>query len=83
MNLLLAYRPFLDPINLDNLWYLLLIPMSFFLAVGYKAVRTIDMNRYWMQVLTFTFQLIVGMVGLGFGFFVFVRVLLPALAPMP
>ncbi|GAB4385272.1 MAG: hypothetical protein Kow0022_10510 [Phycisphaerales bacterium] len=83
MSLLLAYRPFLDPINLDNLWYLLLIPMSFFLAVGYKAVRAVDMSRYWTQVLAFTFQLIVGMVGLGFGFFVFVRVLLPALAPMP
>lgn len=83
MNLLLAYRPFLDPINLDNQWYLLLIPMSFLLAVGYKSVRTVDMKNYWVQVLTFTFQLVVGLIGLGAGFYVFVRILLPALAPMP
>lgn len=83
MNLLtLGWRPFLDPLALDSLWYLLLIPMSFFLAMGYKAVRTVDMERYWSQVAIFTFQLVVGLIGLGAGFFVLVRILLPALAPM-
>lgn len=83
MNLLtLAWRPFLDPLNLDQVWYLLLIPMSFFLAMGYKAVRTVDMERYWGQVTIFTFQLVMGLIGLGAGFFVLVRILLPALAPM-
>ncbi|KAA0213197.1 MAG: hypothetical protein DYG94_14265 [Leptolyngbya sp. PLA3] len=80
--LTLAWRPFLDPLNLDHAWYLLLVPMSFFLAMGYKAVRTVDMNRYWSQVAIFTFQMVIGLIGLGAGFFVVVRILLPALAPM-
>ncbi len=83
MNLLmLAWRPFLDPLDLDSVWYLLLVPMSFFLAMGYKAVRTFDMDKYWSQVAIFTFQLVIGLIGLGAGFFVLVRILLPALAPM-
>ncbi|RMH14589.1 MAG: hypothetical protein D6695_00860 [Planctomycetota bacterium] len=81
--LLLAYRPFLDPIPLDRHWYLLLIPMSFFLAVGYKSVRTVDMRKFWPQVFLFTAQLIIGLFGLGIGFYILVRVLLPALAPAP
>lgn len=83
MNLLtLSWRPILDPLNLDQVWYLLLIPMSFFLAMGYKAVRTVDMDKYWSQVTIFTFQLVMGLIGLGAGFYVLVRILLPALAPM-
>ncbi|MCL4220171.1 MAG: hypothetical protein KJZ65_02255 [Phycisphaerales bacterium] len=83
MNFLtLAWRPFLDPLNLDQVWYVLLIPMSFFLAMGYKAVRTVDMDKYWPQVAIFTFQLTIGLIGLGAGFYVLVRILLPALAPM-
>lgn len=83
MLITLAYRPFLDPLPLDALWYVLLVPMAFFLAVGYKSVRTVEIEKFWPQVLMFTFQLVVGLVGLGAGFYVLVRVLLPALAPMP
>lgn len=83
MWLTLAFRPFLDPLPLDTLWYILLVPMSFFLAVGYKSVRTFDMTKFWPQVFMFTLQLVVGLAGLGAGFFILVRILLPALAPMP
>jgi hypothetical protein len=81
-HLLLAYRPFLDPISFDRYWYLLLLPMAFFLAVGYKAVRTVDMAKYWRQVFSFTAQLVLGLLALGLGFFLVIRVLLPIIAPL-
>lgn len=81
-SLILAYRPFIDPINFDRYWYLLLFPMVFFLAVGYKSVRTVDMKLYWRQVFMFSTQLIVGLVLLGTGFYIAIRVLLPIIAPL-
>lgn len=80
---LLAWTPFIDPIAFDRFWYLLIIPMSFFIAVGYKAVRTVDMRQFWKQVLMFTLQLVVAITAIGVGAFVFIYYLLPMFAPMP
>ncbi len=82
MTALLAYTPFIDPIAFDRFWYLLLIPMCFFIAVGYKSVRTLDMTRYWKQVLAFTAQLIIGITAMGIAAFVFIGYILPSFAPM-
>lgn len=82
ISLFLAYRPFLDPLPVDRYWYLLLLPMAFLLAVGYKSVRTVDMTQYWRQVLTFTAQIILGLLALGLGFFLLVRVFLPIITPL-
>lgn len=60
----LPYRPFLDPVRLPvhTRWYLLLLPMSFGVAVVYKAVMLQTMERYWRQVGYLTAQIVVGMI---------------------
>lgn len=79
----LAYTPFLDPINAHDVWYLLLIPLAFLIAVGYKAVRTVDMRVYWRQVLTFTIQIVGGIVLLALGAYLVIVYAIPSLAPVP
>lgn len=41
----LAYRPFLEPLHIERYWYLLIVPISFFIAMAYKAVRVSDLRR--------------------------------------
>jgi hypothetical protein len=64
---LLGYRPFLDPLNLHDVWWLLLVPLSLGIAVVYKAVRmrTIEWRAYWGQVALMTGQIVVGMLALA------------------
>ena len=78
-----AYTPFLDPINAQDYWFALLIPLAFFIAVGYKAVRTVDMSKYWRNVLTFTIQIVGGIILLGLGAYLVIAYAIPSLAPMP
>lgn len=78
---LLAYRPFLDPLPLDNAWYLLVVPLSLGVAMVYKAVRITDMRSYPRQVLIMSAQTVVAMIALGLGFFSFVEFVLPMIAP--
>lgn len=77
-----AYRPFLDPINMQRSWYLLLIPLSLGIAVTYKAVRVNDMRTYPRQVAAMTVQIILGMLALGAASFVLVQYVFPAILPM-
>ncbi len=79
----LAYTPFIDPINAQDFWFVLLLPLAFFIAVGYKAVRTVDMRLYWRQVLTFTIQIVGGIILLGIGAYLVIAYAIPSLAPMP
>jgi len=39
LQLTLAYRPFLDPLPVDRIWLLLLLPLLMAIAVVYKAVK--------------------------------------------
>lgn len=55
------YRPFIDPLELHQWWFLMLIPMSFGVALVYKAVRLTSLERFWYQVLLMTAQIILGM----------------------
>lgn len=66
----IPYRPFIDPIELHSLWWLLLIPMALGVSVVYKAikVRADDSGRlqgYWQAVAVMTIQIIVGMIALA------------------
>ncbi|USN99699.1 MAG: hypothetical protein H6810_03300 [Phycisphaeraceae bacterium] len=74
----LAYTPFIDPLNLHKVWFWLLIPLSVLIAVAYKAVRVPDMKKYWRQVGLFSAQIIVGIIGL----YVFSLLVLNWLLPM-
>jgi hypothetical protein len=79
--LTLAYRPFLDPIELHRLWFLLLIPLTVGIAMAYKAVRVPDMKDYPRQVLVMSVQIVLGMMALGLGAYLLVNVVLPLVAP--
>jgi hypothetical protein len=77
---LLAWIPFLEPINwFHQWWYLLLIPLAFGIAVTYKAVRLPSLHRYWTQVMIMSVQIIVGVVALGVLVAVFVQFAIPTL----
>ncbi len=75
--LLLAYTPFIDPIDLHGVWFLLLFPLAVLIAMAYKAVRTPDMGNYWNQTVKFAAQIIGGIVGLYIFSLLVLNVLLP------
>lgn len=75
--LTLAYRPFLDPLDLHDPWFWLLIPLAVLIAMAYKAVRVPDMSQYWRQTVLFAVQIIVGVIGLFAAALVVLNVVLP------
>ncbi|MBY0308318.1 MAG: hypothetical protein K2Q09_06220 [Phycisphaerales bacterium] len=68
------WRPFLDPLVIDSFWYLLIIPIAFFIAVGYKAVRVKTLKGFWTAVLVMTVQTVLGMIALAVAFYLLVQV---------
>ncbi len=81
--LTLAYTPFVDALPLHDAWYLLIVPMTIFLAIGYKAVRCYHLKHYVREVFVFVVQILGAMALLAIGFTIFVNVLVPLLAPLP
>lgn len=82
VDMVLAYRPFLDPASyFQKKWYLLLVPLSLGVAVAYKAVRTHDMKDYWREVLVMTVQIVLGMIGLGISTYLVVQHVVPLVVP--
>lgn len=79
--LALAWRPFVDPINLHRGWFLLLIPMSVLLSMVYKAVRLPDLSRYWRQVAFMSAQIIFWIIALGAAIYVFIQFIAPLIVP--
>jgi hypothetical protein len=79
---MLAWRPFLDPLDLHAYWYFLMVPLALGIAVAYKAVRVRNMDRYWGQVGIMTLQIIGSMVGLGILAYLILIVIVPRLVPM-
>jgi hypothetical protein len=57
------YRPFIDPIQVHGLWWLMVIPMALGVAVVYKAVRmpSPGSGAYWLGVLKMMVEIIAGM----------------------
>jgi len=74
---------FIDAVPVHDTWYLLIVPMIIFIAIGFKAIRCGDMTLYWRQVLVFIIQVLGGMVLLTIAFMIAINVLVPLLAPMP
>lgn len=72
----LAWRPFIDPLNLHDLWWLLLVPLALGISLAYKAVRVRDMRDLWRQVLMMTVQIVVAMVLLAVASYLFIEVYL-------
>jgi len=80
--LMLAWRPFLDPLNLQSHWFWLLIPLSVGVSMTYKAVRLESLDHYWRKVLMMTTQLIVAIIAMGAAAFLIVEYILPIILPM-
>ena len=63
-----TYRPFIDPIdvvfNIQPIWFLLILPLCFFIAMAWKAVRIPELSRYWRQVIVMTVQALIMLFGL-------------------
>lgn len=78
----LPYHPFIDPVPapVHAYWYLLLLPMSFGIAVVYKAVMLKTMDHYWPQVAYLTAQIVVGMILLALASYLLVMRYVPYIA---
>ena len=42
----LAWIPFLEPVHLGRLWWLLIVPLCFGIAIVYRAVKAPSMERF-------------------------------------
>lgn len=75
-----GWRPFLDPAPVpDGMWLLTLVPLALGVAVVYKAVRVRTMDRYAVNVLVMTAQIVAAMVLLAVGAHALVEWVVPAL----
>lgn len=72
---MIAYTPFLTPLDLHDHWWFTLIPLALGISIAYKAVRMKDLTRFWRAVAVMTVQIIGGMVALAVVTFVIVEVL--------
>jgi hypothetical protein len=74
---ILAYIPFVEPLNaLQDWWYLLLVPLAFGISVIYKATRLATLEQFWHQVVVMTAQIIVAMIGLAICLAIFVQLVI-------
>ncbi len=77
---MIAYVPFLDPINaFHEWWFVLLIPLSFGISVIYRALKLPSLEHYWRAVMTMTAQIVLAMVALGIALVIVVVQIIPRL----
>jgi hypothetical protein len=81
--MLLAYRPFIDPLPVDHWWYLMLVPMALGISVAYKATRVKDLKDFPREFLIMTVQIVVAMIALGVASYLFVQFIAPMVTPNP
>ncbi len=78
---MIAYVPFLDPINaFHEWWFVLLIPLSFGISVVYRALKLPSLEHYWRAVMTMTAQIVLAMVALGIALVIVVVQIIPRLS---
>jgi hypothetical protein len=80
--LIAAWRPFLDPLDLQRSWFWLILPLAFLVSMTYKAVRVETLRGYWRQVVIMTTQLIIAIIAMGAAAFVVVEYVLPIILPV-
>ena len=81
MSELLAYIPFVHPINLfQDWWWVLLLPLSFGISVIYKAMRVEALSQMWRQVAVMTAQIVLVMIALAIGLMLLVQWIIPMFA---
>jgi len=72
--LTLAARLFIDPLDLHTWWWILLVPMAWFLSMAYKAVRVPNLDGYWRQVTSMAVQVVLAMVALSVVAFLIIEI---------
>jgi len=77
----LAWRPFLDPLPIEDGWFGLLLPLALLISIGYKAVRVGDMRRYWREVAIMTVQVILAMILLWIAAWLLIFRIVPLILP--
>ncbi len=75
----LAWIPFLEPVHLGRLWWLLIVPLCFGIAIVYRAVKAPSMERFLPGVLRLTANILGVMALLAALVFVVVYGALPLL----
>lgn len=78
--ILIAWRPFLEPLDLHTLWWLTLIPMALFVAMAYKAVRLPELDDYWRSVAVMTAQIVLAMIALAAALHLIIEFAVPLLS---
>jgi len=75
---LLAYIPFLDPLDVfHDWWFLLVIPLAFGISIIYKAMRMASLQGYWRQVAVMTTQIVLAMIAGAILLTLFVELVIP------
>jgi hypothetical protein len=75
---LVAYIPFLEPLQAaQGWWYLLVVPLAFGISVIYKALRVSRLETFWRQVAMMTTQILIAMVALALALAILVEVVIP------
>jgi hypothetical protein len=58
----LAFRPFLDPVPVDQYWMLMLLPMVAAIAVVYKTIKTDRLEKIPREATVLAAQIVAFMV---------------------
>lgn len=73
----LAWRPFLEPLDLHDHWWLTLLPLALGVSIAYRAVRVTSFNHYWRQTLVMCVQVVGGMILLAALVFTIIELVIP------
>lgn len=76
----LAWIPLIEPLpGVERWWMLLVVPLSFGIALVYKALRMPRLDHVWRAAGVMTVQILLGLFGLALAFLILVQVVVPLL----
>ncbi len=77
---MLAWIPVIEPMpGVERWWMLLVVPLSFGIALIYKALRMPKLDHVWRGAGVMTVQILLGLFGLALLFLVVVQIVVPML----
>jgi hypothetical protein len=80
LSAVIAWIPFIEPLpGVERWWMLLVVPLSFGIALTYKALRMPRLDRIWSAAGVMTVQILLGLFGLALAFLILVQVVVPML----
>ncbi len=74
---LVGWRPFLEPMDIHDHWWLTLAPLALGVSIAYRAVRVESFEGYWRRTLVMSVQVVGGMILLAALVFAIVEVVVP------